>query len=489
MTFAAPAVINETFITLHRPYDTNRFVNRDFELSFVREQIRLVQEQGFSSEPVINYWGVRGIGKTWVLSHLLHTYKFRLQTSYFRPTCAVLYSAENSRANQLSALVAHLSQELLAQLGSALDLDEQSLIERSLNSGELVDLATAISAFAKRFLPIVMVDDCECFDAEQWKAFVGGFIEPLVPSGRVLIILAGRRQAPRWSRFEVRNKVAPPERTLIRAFNKEAVINQIGHADYTVSREIVDLMYPYTAGNPQIVDAIARHVIEWTPRGEDFSALKAWFDQRRTALAQILQKALDQLLEHTPQHLLPYLQAVAPLRFYHLAAMRNMLAGQEDGGRYADGYYHQILRDLDINTEVVWWERERRAYVTSDVVRQIMSRHQLLADPKGYVERHTIAVQMYRRWVTTFPQASEEFIVEIIFHQACLYLEHRDIAHLQEQTTKHLSFANDHLNLERFHTLQRQLEGDREIFDLCPPQVRQQLIQDLASKIAAKAES
>lgn len=490
MSSAASALVYDTYIRNHRPYDPARFVDRDLELGHVRDQVRLIQGQGFTGEPLINYWGVKGIGKTWVLNHVRYLYAYKPDSAPPRPTFTAFYSFPAEGGTPLWDFVPRLAHDMLGQIERTLNGEEHAALAEAIKDGQAAALVKALNLLAQRFLPLILLDNTEHIRVDDWKELGRSLIEPLVASGRVLIVIAGRRQAPRWSRFEVRNKVVPTERTLIRAFSKDSVINQIGHADYSLSRDTVDLVFPYTAGNPQLVDAIARHVLSWSESGKIGVTGGALNEPYRRSLLEILGKSLEQLLGQTPSHLQHYLEAVAPLRFYRLEALRSMLAEQErGGGDHADGYYHQILRDLDQNTEVVWWDRERRAYVTSEVVRQVMSRRQLLDSSERYMGRHRSAVAMYRRLAEAFPQTSEDFIVEILFHQTCLYLAHGNVAQLQHDTEEQLDFATQHLNLERFHILQQQLEGDREIFDLAPEEVRGQLVRELGKRLDAKAQS
>ena len=481
------ARVHEGFIETHQPYVFDHFVDRDRELGYVRDQVRRIREQGFTTEPLINYWGVKGIGKTWILEHVRQLYAYRPDEFLVRPTFAVIHSFAGESV--LHTLVQALAYAISTHISAHLFPDEHALLNAATTSGSPEPLVAVLNTLALRFVPVILIDNAEHVAPADWQDLGHRLIEPLVIDGRVLVVIAGRRQAPRWAHFDVRSKTFPAEQTLIRSFSKDAVFNQVSHANYSFGREVVDQFFPYTAGNPQLVDAIARHLRVWSEGDANNKVDHAWIQRHRTLLIEILGTSLDRLLDQTPQRLYAYLEAVAPLRFYRLEALRKMLANSGDGAYHADGYYHQILRELDQQTEVVWWERERRAYVTSDVVRQVMSRRQLLADREGYMQRHSMALGMYRGWVNTFPQASEEFIVEILFHLTCLYLAHSNVEQLQSEVDQQLDFANQYLNLERFHILQQQLDGDREIFDLAPIQIRERIIQRLGMFISAKEQN
>ncbi len=105
---AAPfAQVHDTYISTHRPYDTKRFVDRDRELGCVRDQVQHIRDHVITREPLINYWGVKGIGKTWVLRHVRYLFAYSGESLYGRPTFTALYSAQPDLENSLAIANSH----------------------------------------------------------------------------------------------------------------------------------------------------------------------------------------------------------------------------------------------------------------------------------------------------------------------------------------------------------------------------------------------
>jgi len=392
-----------------------------------------------------------------------------------------LYSFPNELAAlSLEQITRTLAEQVYTQLTfvlSKLSQEDQDRFEQARSFGHTLSLVNILLILARDYTPLLLIDNAENIPSSDWSALESQLIEPLVSAGQSLVIVAGRRQVLNWKRFEVRRRVMEPDKSHVGAFDEETVSKQIHQHAYDVP---VELIFPYTGGNPLLVDALAQHIVEWKRgvAGEDLN--HAWLDQRQGGILQILRASEAKLLENVPTALLSVLYAVSPLRFYRLEALRYMLIRSEiESADRAEGYYLNLLHALDQQTDVVWWNRERRAYVTSQDVRQIVNRRQLLEDPDVYVGRHTQACDMYWGWVKEYPEASEDFILEIWFHLASRYLADSNADVLHTETMRALEFARTHLKKDRFIILPEQLRGDRELLDLLPDDLRGELMSAL----------
>ncbi|MBK8988165.1 MAG: hypothetical protein IPM39_19220, partial [Chloroflexi bacterium] len=111
-----------------------------------------------------------------------------------------------------------------------------------------------------------------------------------------------------------------------------------------------------------------------------------------------------------------------PLRAYRMEALRFMLK-KEDDEKYqdwADGDYLRILRDLD-QTEIVWWNKDRRAYTTDYIARRVINQQRFLAEPDLFIQSHRNAFTLYLEWANEHKITSEDFILEAWFHLANLW--------------------------------------------------------------------
>jgi hypothetical protein len=263
-------------------------------------------------------------------------------------------------------------------------------------------------------------------------------------------------------------------------------VKQLEKLNYSIP---ADLLYTYTAGNPQFVDAFAQHIQAWKEKTQASVIDNKWISQHNKSFLDVLHLTEKELTKDVPNRLKQPLLSVAPLRFYRLEAMRYMLAKQNQTFQSEpDSLYLQYVRDLDQETEIVWWDRGRRAYVTSQVVRKLINRAKFLESRTDYISSHNHALEMYWQWAKEAPKTSDEFIIEILFHHANICEAQKDDRCLQQETEKVLEFARDNLNAERILVLQKQIEGDNELLEMYSNELRDELIGRVDSLLKSRVE-
>jgi hypothetical protein len=468
-----------------RSYDPTAFVDRQPELEKISRSVRQAIGEARRIEwPVINFWGVTGTGKSWLLQHLHHLYRYPARVE--KPTIALIYGNFSQNKNELSG---NISQSLGRQLEQQLPLElEQSdklnsALQQAL-SGNIHGLVHALlECEAQNFVPVILLDNTELIEPEVWQEIEQQLIEPLVVSGRILFIISGRRYIPRWRRYEVRRRVQDPHDTHLQPFSEKSVKELIQNRQYNVE---VDILLPLTAGNPRLVDELGR-LLHNSAQGEEIN--RTFIEQRTEQILPVLQQYEQDLLTHVPQNLHDPLRAIIPLRVYRMEALRFMLEREsaEKYGAWREGDYLRTLRDLD-QTEIVWWNKERRAYTTDDIARRIINQRQSLADKEEFVRWHRNAVNLYLQWANEHKATSEEFILEAWFHLANIHEVNSDWPELLISFEKTLDIARQ-LNtdrklviIEQLETHDKDTEYDSELYKLLPDAWRHRAL-DLVNSI------
>ncbi len=453
-------------------YDPDKFITRARQPEL--ERISHSVKQSLRGEriewPVVNFWGVTGIGKSWLLQHV--NYLYQPDPYKQQKTIVLLYKFENNESAKLTTLARKLASSLKAQLPPELKSNEE--MQRALqqaSQGNHHALIHALDACtAHKLTPIILFDDTEIVNAEAWEQIEKELMEPLVLNGRILFVIAGRRYIPRWRRFEVRRRVQEPHETHLAPFSKESVKRLLEKRNYNID---ADILLPLTAGNPRLIYELGSELQEMS-RGETVN--QAFIKQHNEPIALILERYQQDLLKNIPEELYPYLCAIIPLRAYRMEALRFMLneASKEDAYQeWTDGDYLRILRNLD-QTEIVWWNRDRRAYTTDYIARRIINQRQLLADPEVFIQWHQRAVSLYLQWAAEYPTTSEDFILEAWFHLANIWQAKPQDDTIIQQFSETLDIAKQ-LTTDRKLVIQEQLdphdkdtEYDNELYDLLP---------------------
>ena len=465
-----------------RAYDPKLFVNREAEMSIIARRVNLARSGGLT-DGIVNFWGIRGTGKSWLLQHIHQQYQLdsTAPMSYGRQSFSLLYLFAGTTGQALvDKMVVQLAQQMLAQLDSALPDEERAMLRIAARSADVTLLVQAMRLLLVHFVPVLLLDNAEAVVDEDWQRIEQQLIEPLVTTNRVLCVIAGREYITSWHRFETRRRVKRYHDTMLQPFDKDMALKQIERGEYGVPFDL-SAFYAFTAGSPLLLDKFAQEIADWALPQAAIAGREALARNQEQLLTFLRISEHDILGDATEW--LPVLNLLSPLRFYRTEALRFMMR-ELDAEEHPEIYYLDILRELDREADVVWWDRSQRAYVTSPIVRRLMNRRHCL-DPsrcERYVEQHRSAYGMYVGWIQQYPLTSEDYICELWFHLASVYLAHQDPAQLQQELQATAGLI-DALRLDSRHALQKQFAQDRELQDLLPADAVTQIRQLLAKRL------
>lgn len=452
---------------VEEPYRSKLFVNRQKHLYWIRGVVKQVQSGGLAESPIINIWGVRGIGKSWFISHLQELYQYdgslpdKLSPA---PTFSLYYQFPKEKIDQIDneEIINTFLEQIQDQLQKAFSPYEQIVFEQANKDRQFESLTELLAMLSERFVPVVLFDQTESTFGD-WASLEKSFIEPLVMTNRIIFVIAGRRPVPEWIRFETRRRVAPLELSRLKGFTKEDIREQISR----ITKHSVDIddIYKWSATSPLIAKELLKESEQ--KLGKDFITAETWEQHQSEILPPVYQAAVRYLFEGISDRLIEVLKAVSALRYYRLEGVRHMLKLQNKEEQPYN-YYLKLIRALEQETEYVWWNRERRAYTTSRIVRALLNQKQLLDNPDLFIQQHQQAIKMYEGWVHEYPEASEDFILEIWFHRTNIYSVTKDIKTLTQKLEEELRFALDNLSFDRANTLFNQFKTDPELQELLP---------------------
>lgn len=459
------AAANSTQIgELSTNYDSMRFVDREAELRLIAKLCDAAATPGGTPSGVVNFWGIKGSGKTWLLHHLKDRYQYRPpQFPYQKPTITAYFSFGQDEEVRPAEVARAFSSQVLRQISHIISEAEEQLLKSVQESGALDSFVRVFRQLTDNFAPLLMLDTCENISSDVWREIELEIIEPLVRTNRVIFVVAGRQYVRQWHRFEVRRRVASFTNTLVSPFNKETALQQIQRGNYQLDRSpelFVEEVYRYSGGNPFMVDLFARSA------------------RTRSDIVRLINENEATLLG-IGKDWRPLIEQLAPLRFYRGDSLRFMLAvdNSEEESR-PDNYYLSILRDLDAASEVVWWDHGKKAYITSPPVRQMINLRQSLEEETrdSFVTQHHLAIAMYKSQLEKNPRTSDDYVLEIWFHLANIYLATEDRDSLEKELREVLPLV-DRLDSDSTNSLQKALEADRELLDLLPTEMSH-LLQD-----------
>ncbi len=469
-----------------REYDPALFVNRERELELVARRVNLARAGGLS-DSIVNFWGIRGAGKSWLMRHVQRQYRFQSAApgGLARQPFSLLFpfapTGDAVTGPALAADVAvHLAREMQTQLAQVLPDEERGILQSAAGRQELTLVVQVIRSLLTQLIPVILLDNCELLNDEQWQHIENALIEPLVITNRVLFIVSGRERITAWHRFETRRRVKRSQETMLQPFDKQTAMKQLERGGYRIPVGL-ETFYAYTAGSPLLLDKFAHEIAGWKLTAKNERAEYEALSRHQQDLLALLQLSESDILGRATNWL-PLLNVLSPLRFFRIEAVRYMMQ-EVDPSEHPDLHYLGMLRDLDREADFVWWDRERRAYVTSPIVRRVMNRRHCLDEARRdrYVAQHRRAWSMYHQWIKQFPRTGEEYLGELWFHQASIHLALQDQAQLQQGIQSTLGLL-DTLRPAGLHALQQQFEEDRELHDLLPKAQNELIRRALAGR-------
>lgn len=447
------------------PYSPAQFVGRDRELALVADKVEHAQAGLRLRAPMINFWGVGGIGKTWLLQQIKHRYRFDPEHKLARPTFVLDYDfdgAAKEEINVIHALTSRLEAELAAQ--SLLQGERAELLQ---NAKEKTAVATSafielLLSLAEETTPLILFDTAEEIDTDQWPDLEEAFLEPLLENERILVITSGRRRAPWWRRVEVRRRAEPIGKCHVRPFDRQTIADQFAALDIPSAPVLANKLFDYTGGNPQLAYEISRSFLALT-QADTMSLPPQTGAQFRQQVQAILQAYLADIWDQVPADLQTMINLLAPLRVYRTEELRAMMTrASYKPNEMTDIKLLRTLRRLEQETHFVWWDDGRNGYVTDRPARAILNQISRLKDEATFQETESYILEFYWRWARKYANSNISYVIEILFHQATLAGSKSETLPTLDSFEPTLKFI-DGLLFDSKLTVQRRLQEDEEL--------------------------
>lgn len=410
------------------PYRREWFINRDKEIELVDRKVEEGRYRNPITQPLLHFWGVMGIGKSWLLQWLAERYRFTPESRKERrcPTFTILFDFRQVKISlwqptSVVKLLEQLARDLQDQLGSSADsagphaeafqqCAEAVLREHSEVSELAERFVRLINKLADTFVPILVFDSAERLDGDVFFWLESHVLEPILRHDRAIVIIAGRKEIPRWREFSLRQRLVKMQ---LGPFSDDEAARQLEKRGYRAGKVI----YPYSFGHPYATQVLghslagiagAREVID-----EEF------LSANHIQVAQTLRAVEDSFLLGVHPERQGILRALSILRKFNIESARHLLSeilGEPYAGK-PDVEYLRLLEMLE-DTNLVWWSSQQRGYVLDHTVRRLLNRRLQLQDVEEFIRRHEVAVGLYRKLISEYSKNCGPFLHEALYHLA-----------------------------------------------------------------------
>lgn len=457
------------------------FVNRERELSLVRNKLK----DGLQGKPmrsaVMCFWGAFGMGKSWLLIELENRYRDGQQTSASHPTIAArldlnrddspaIWQEEGDQVGWEPAVRldrVKLVRELWRQLASQLRVKVPDLGRASADewARDFIREATAWSTrLVTSLVMLDTLDDLVRLDEQSFFWLEQHLVEPLAMTDRVLFVFASRGELRRWRHFQVRRRVDSHRLT---AFDADTACQEV-----KANPVVGEALHHHTFGHPLVVDFLGTTLEEL---GVDLEAVSQNELRIEPALMRsILREVVAKILKDAPERVAGLARYASVLRWVSVKPLRSFAEDMglvEMIGR-GDAYYlDDLIGGLQVH-HLLYWSIDKNSYEPDPVLRGLMTYFLELDEPERFRQAHLAAFDFHRGHLNRYPQYLDRYVTELAYHRTmlarCEPLKPQPPT-VQDWWEQFLS-QKAPTNPERWAELVEALDQDSELKGILPPE-------------------
>ncbi len=387
------------------------FVGRERELAIITSRLEdnLFSGGAIAAPSVIHVWGLQGVGKTWFLRELQNASReIALQNARKRGVICLWLDFQDSElvadgTLQQPALAAALLEQAREQMQEAAD--------ELPAPGNLPAAIEFLKGLTHEYALLVLCDTAEQLSHDDQLRLGSELIAPLVRTDQVIVVMAGRRELPRWRDLAVRQRLRSFE---LKPFDKATTREQFQKLNYPP--ELADIVYRLSFGHPyasQVIGASLHSTHRTDQATADFE------QEHLDEVKVLLGKVEEELLKAAESADRKTIRCLAALRRFNIESARKILRDlqSEALGRRSDGEFLLLFEKWQ-RTGLVWWSSEKHGYVVGDPLRRIIDLRIEKANPTDFQQRHKLALAFYCQAVERNPLDQPLYLLEILYHIA-----------------------------------------------------------------------
>jgi len=468
------------------PAPERPFRDRDAELQIIENKLDFACRGQPGGLPVTCFWGVAGIGKSWLLIELKRLYERHGPHSdcLSFSTIAARLDLDRSLGSAVwregkldrARVVRELWRQLAQQAGADVpDLDHLS------PEGQASFFVSQATGWLAHFRPLLLLDTVDDVVREDETAFFWleeHLVEPLALTNRVLSVFASRGELRRWQRFQVRRRV---DLWPLVAFDPLSAGEAVG-ANAEVSRAL----YRYTFGHPLANEYLARLL---KAAGLDLGTASVQ-EIEANLKPELVRTALRQTVQHifakVPQDLIDLAHAASVLRWVNVEPLQHLtqelrLEPPKD--------YHDLIGQLQ-TYHLLYWNLDAGAYQFPSGVGPMLACALEMEYPERFRDAHRAAYAFHREHLEHHPMYLARYVPGAAYHGSVL-------ARAEAPTGSAPAFGDwwqgflarrAPKDTEPWSELAEALEDDTELREAMPPREHEALYSDVL-RFPSRAES
>ncbi len=417
-----------------------RFINRDAEMTLIDDAFKALHnyENELLRTPIVNFYGVEGIGKTAILRHV----ERRCQDQNLRYILV-------ETIKDVQVLSHGLSQEAKKyNISLSFDEEDDDPSQQSIR---------ATKALLSQGTVVMLLDAVDTTNEELVAQIAGTLRGVMDDDNKLFVVLTSRK----CLLFENERLISRKLTSLqLKPFDQKGCQDYLDSIGTPLEKGIRDEIYNWTRGYPLAMEVMTQAIIEQhlDPRREE--------DQKKL-VELIAERVIDQgvLANLKAPRLDTYKAALLLLcipRRFNLAIMQELIENFEPDLKRQSGLsYMSLPRTLNQDTDVLSWNMLKAGYSLDTSVRNIFVLKNKIENNERFLDIHRFLAQLNKRLADGVPGSDRiRYLREYLYHSA-ITRDPRDREQVVRQTVQLI--AKEPIALfEQFH---EEFSQDEELKD------------------------
>lgn len=395
------------------------FANRTTEIGIVTDKIDQAQA-GKITRSLIEFYAVKGQGKSWLLKRIFNLFALGTESpisqEHTKPPLVARIDFDELVQKPAShpflilrTLVSELAQQS-KRTSHIPYLEERALAAKKLEKA-VKEFVSFTKTLTDNYVPILIFDTTDHADEKVLEWLEEKIVFPLIQSDQVIFIFAGRRRLF-WKYFEVRRRVDAHE---LLPLDEEGSAEQFRRRNQDpLAGKLLDR---FSKGHPYINRRILDDLHNQGVSRIDQTAIEV----HQGYILERVQDIIDsEFLVGLSKEAFVLLWDTCVLRRFHTAQLR-YFAGLRSARnkKRPEGDYLDLIQQM-IDIALVHWDSDEGGYVLDATVRGVMLENLKERDRKRFIELQENALGLYKSWVLVYPENSQYYLREIVYHEAIL---------------------------------------------------------------------
>jgi NB-ARC domain len=369
------------------------FVNREAALKYIDDAFIMLQDKKLLLRtPIMDFYGVKGIGKTLFLK------KVQQRCQDEQLSCIWLDGSQS-----ISDGARAIAQQV-QQSGVALPYEDE-------NDHSPYQSASVMRVLLQREPVVMLCDALDSNDRDQ-QIWLETLLHELTDDNNLFVVLASRRDLI----FEKERSLARKLTTIpLASFDFAACNAYLNAIDDQIEPEIRMIIFLWTRGYPLALQVMAQAVISGLdPRkDEDQKEIVAQLTE------QVLRRSLLSRVDLTERDwYLTILSLLSVPRYFNLGTMQDLIEQfTPQLVRENSLSYFGLPREINQTTEVLYWSASGAGFSVDAPVRPIFLLRLRIEQAETYYEIHRFLAQTNWKWAADVSGADQvRYLREYLYH-------------------------------------------------------------------------